>query len=316
MQRVGGDVSIFFGADGMPIAKSDFAPVAAAGGAGRAAFLLSAINPVGKLIVGDDVVELRAGLVVPTAPGIAAVDGDGGALVGGQQNNFGIFGIDPDGVVVVAAGCAFDGGESVAGIGGAIGGGVADIHDVRIFRGDADPGEIGAAAPDAFFVIYAQPTFSGVFRAIEAADFGRGVNQRVHAIRTTGGNAEADAAEALRVCGETFGERAPGIAAIGGFEKATVVAFERVAGGPGRPAGRPQVGINDLRILGIEGQVGGAGVVIFVENFLPGCTAVGGAENAAFGIRAVGMAEDGYENAIGILRVYQDICDLLAVAQT
>ena len=81
MQRIGRDVSIFFDAHRMPIAKSDFAPVAAAGDAGRAAFLLSAVNPVGKLIVGDDVIELRGGLVVPAAPGFAAVDGDGCALV-------------------------------------------------------------------------------------------------------------------------------------------------------------------------------------------------------------------------------------------
>src|SRR5277367_5756537 len=186
MQRVGRDVSIFFGADRMPIAKSDFAPVAAAGGAGGAAFLLAAVYPVGKLIVGDEVVELRAGLVVPTAPGFAAVDGDGGALVGREQNDARIFGIDPDCVIVVAAGSAFEGGEIHAGIGGAIGGSVADINDVRIFRGDADPGEIEAAAPDAVFVIDTLPTFTGVVGAIEAADFGRGVNQRVHAIRTAG----------------------------------------------------------------------------------------------------------------------------------
>ena len=107
----------------------------------------------------------------------------------------------------------------------------------------------------------------------------------------------------------------PGFAAVGGFEKAAGVAFERVAGGPWRAARRPQICVDDLRIFGIEGEVGGAGVVIFVENFLPVCAAVSGTEDAAFGIRAVGMAEHGYENAIGILRVNDDGGDLLAVAQ-
>src|SRR5580704_6635708 len=107
----------------------------------------------------------------------------------------------------------------------------------------------------------------------------------------------------------------PGLAAVAGFEKAAAVAFERGAGGPGRAARGPYVCIDDVRIFGIEGQVGGSGVVIFVKNFLPGCAAVAGAKDAAFGIGAVGMAEDCCENAIGILRVYQDICDLLAVAQ-
>src|SRR5450755_3223466 len=52
MQRIGRDIAIFFHANGGPVAKSDFAEVAAAGGADGAALLLAAIDPVGKLIVG------------------------------------------------------------------------------------------------------------------------------------------------------------------------------------------------------------------------------------------------------------------------
>ena len=73
--------------------------------------------------------------------------------------------------------------------------------------------------------------------------------------------------------------------------------------------------VDDLRIVGIEGEVDGPGVVIFVENFLPVCAAVSGTEDAAFGVRAVGMAENGDEDAIGILRIDDDGGDLLAVAQ-
>src|SRR5580692_6582250 len=315
MQRIGRHVSIFFGADRMPIAKSDFSPVAAAGDSGRATFLLSAVYPVGKWIVGNDVIELRGGLVVPGAPGFAAVDGGGGALVCGEQNNSRIFGIDPDGVIVVAAGSAFDGGKIHAAIAGAIGGSVADINDVRIFGRDAHPGEIGAASPDALFMIDALPAFSGVVGAIEAAYFGRGVNQRIDAIWIAGRNAKSNPTQALRVCRQTFVERIPGFAAVGGLEQTPAVAFERAAGGPGRAAGRPHVRIENLRIFGIEGEVGGTGVIIFVENFLPGSPAVAGAEDAALGVWPVRMAEDGNENAIGILRVDDDVGDLLAVAQ-
>jgi len=81
MQGIGRDVAVFFDADGGPIAKGDFAEVAAAGGADGAAFLLASVDPVGKLVVGDDVIELRGGLVVPGAPGLAAVDADGCALI-------------------------------------------------------------------------------------------------------------------------------------------------------------------------------------------------------------------------------------------
>src|SRR5207302_6215212 len=93
IERVGGDVAILIGADGMPVAEGDLAIVAAAGDAGGAALLLAAVDPVGNLVIGDDVIELRGGLVVPAAPGGAVVDADGGALVGGEEDDVGVGGI-------------------------------------------------------------------------------------------------------------------------------------------------------------------------------------------------------------------------------
>ena len=101
----------------MPIAESDLAVNTAAGDAGGAALLLAAIDPVGKTIVGDDVVELRGRLVVPGTPSLAAIHADSRALVAGQQDDLRIFRIDPNGVIVVAAGRAFDGGEVAAAVG-------------------------------------------------------------------------------------------------------------------------------------------------------------------------------------------------------
>ena len=90
IERIGRDVAVLVGADGVPVAKGDLAVVAAAGDTGGAALLLSAVDPVGHLVVGDDVIELRGRLVVPAAPGAAAIDGDGGALVGGEQDDVGV----------------------------------------------------------------------------------------------------------------------------------------------------------------------------------------------------------------------------------
>ena len=70
IERIGRDVVVLLGADGMPVAEGDGAIVAAAGDAGGAALLLSAVDPVGRLVIGDDVIELGGGLVVPTAPGV------------------------------------------------------------------------------------------------------------------------------------------------------------------------------------------------------------------------------------------------------
>lgn len=68
----------------MPVAEIDVSVVAPACDADRAAFLLPAIDVIGKGIVGGDVVELRCGLVVPGRPGLSAIDRGDGALIARQ----------------------------------------------------------------------------------------------------------------------------------------------------------------------------------------------------------------------------------------
>src|SRR6266566_6042628 len=83
IERIDGDVSILENPDQMPIAKSNFAVIAAALRRHGAALLLRAVNPVRKAIVGGDVIELRGWLIVPTAPRRAAIHADDRALNGG-----------------------------------------------------------------------------------------------------------------------------------------------------------------------------------------------------------------------------------------
>src|ERR1039457_5424441 len=181
MQRIGRHVAVFFYAHRGPVAKGDFAEVAAAGGADRAAFLLSAIDPVGKLVVGDDVIELRRRLVVPGAPGLAAIHADGRALVYGEGDDVGAFGIDPDGVVVVAAGRALDGRKVLASVGGSVGRSVGHIDHIFLSRIDAHAGKVVAASNNAFFGIHELPAFAGIVGTINAAVLPR-IHQGVHAI--------------------------------------------------------------------------------------------------------------------------------------
>ena len=83
VEWVGCHVGVFVGPDPQPVAKRDLAAIAAAGDADGTALLLAAADPVGELILsGGHVVELRRGLVVPGAPGAAAVDRHDGSLVG------------------------------------------------------------------------------------------------------------------------------------------------------------------------------------------------------------------------------------------
>src|SRR5207248_5252378 len=104
--RVGDDVTIFLGRDRLPIAECDFTFIAAAFDSDRTAFLLAAVKPVRKRVVGANVIQLRSRLVIPRAPAFAAVDSDDRALVRSEKNDVGIIGIDPNVLIIVTAGRA------------------------------------------------------------------------------------------------------------------------------------------------------------------------------------------------------------------
>jgi hypothetical protein len=69
-------------------------------------------------------------------------------------------------------------------------------------------------------------------------------------------------------------------------------------------------------MLGIDLHLGGACLVVDVEDFLEGGAAVGGAEEAAFCVGAIGVAGDGNEDGVGVAGVDGDLANLLAVSQT
>src|SRR5262249_1866632 len=117
MERVRCDIAILFDANSGPVAKCNLAEVATACCTYRPAFLLSSIHPIGELIVGDHVIELGRRLVVPGTPGLAAIHADGCALVDRNRDDFRVERIDPDGVIVVPAGRAFDCCERLTSIG-------------------------------------------------------------------------------------------------------------------------------------------------------------------------------------------------------
>src|SRR5438093_6931640 len=134
MQRVGRGVAVFDDPDGVPLAEGDLAVVPAARNAHRAAFLLPAANPVWELTRDSDVIKLRGRLVVPGAPGLPAVHGDEGALVAHEQNDVGVVGVDPEVLVVVAAGRTANAAPSLAAVGRAPGHDAGAIDHVGILR--------------------------------------------------------------------------------------------------------------------------------------------------------------------------------------
>ncbi len=160
---VGDDGVGFAGlADGLPVAEAEDALARPGGDAYAAGVLLGAVEPVGEAVVGGDVVDLGRGLVVPGGPGRGFIDADYRALIGRQDHAVGVVGVDPDLVVVVAAGCAFDGDPGFAGVYGSVGCGVDDVGGVGVGGIGGDGFEVPAAAPEAGFVVDLAPGGSGV----------------------------------------------------------------------------------------------------------------------------------------------------------
>ena len=98
--RIGNDVTALSAARVIPVLPPDVAFIAAAGDADRRVVLLRAVEVIEKTIIGGHVIELRRGLGVLAAPGLAAIHGNGCAAVVAVDHPPGICGIDPQAVMV------------------------------------------------------------------------------------------------------------------------------------------------------------------------------------------------------------------------
>ena len=106
---VGRYVAIFVACrDRAPIVKSQRSIISPARRRDRAAILLRAIHPIGKPNVSAHVVHLSGWLVIPRAPGFAAVTRDDGSLIASQNHSAGLIRVDPQLVVIVAARSALE----------------------------------------------------------------------------------------------------------------------------------------------------------------------------------------------------------------
>ena len=142
-------------------------------------------------------IELRRRLIVPRAPGLAGVHGDGRALVGRDEHDVSVVRIYPNAVIVVAARCALDRGEGCAAIRRPICRSVRRVHHVRIPRVDFDLREVGRASPDTHFRVCATPCLARVIGTIDPAQ-GRSVDRGVHPARISRRDREPDSPQTLR----------------------------------------------------------------------------------------------------------------------
>src|SRR5262249_240480 len=104
------------------------------------------------------------------------------------------------------------------------------------------------------------------------------------------------------------GELLPGVAAVArDVEPAPRPAALEV---PRVAAHLPEAGEDRVGVAGVEGDVRGTGVGVLLEHLLPAFAAVAGAVDAALGVGAEGVSEDGGEGDVGVARIDRHLADL------
>src|SRR6185437_9090571 len=290
-----------------------------------------------ECIVRSHVVHRTGELVVPSAPRLAAVGGDGGALVDHDEDDVGVVWVDPGFLVVIPVRAAAHGGPGHAAILGTPEHGGRGIDHVRVLAVDGKGRQV--AATDARGRARIEhgirrrggvgritrgevPVRATVAGLVELHGPGRAFLRRRHLagrarhhgiddIRIARGDAEVGLDHAGR---QAVGQFFPGAAAVRGLEDAAFGAAELLAFDVALLL-LPQPGIDDVRVAGIDAHVVAADVLVLVQHFLEGLATVGRAEDAALLVRAVGMAKRGDEQAIRVVRVDRDVRDHLRVAQ-
>src|SRR5262249_17428716 len=116
-------------------------------------------------------------------------------------------------MIIVAARCAFDGGESLAGVGGAVNGNVGKINGVRILGIRHHFAEIPQTSANPGIGTSQDPGLPGVIGAEEAAVFG--VNEGVHALPSSAARNRQAYAAPLTRRESPSGQWLPARAAIG-----------------------------------------------------------------------------------------------------
>src|SRR5712692_4670196 len=306
--RVGRDVAAFASANRIPVGAVNPAGIAHAGGGHGGVVLLRAVDVVGEAVVRDDVVELRGGLVVLARPGFSAVHRDGGAAVVPVDHAPRVGGVDPQGVMVAVR--HHQQGELLPAVGGAVGSGIEHIDRVGIRRVSDDVRVIPGALAEAVVVVDAAPFFAAIVGAVQTPLLG--FDQRVDPVRVRRRNGNADTPQ--QPLGQPVAFQAlPRRAAVAGAVKPA--ARPAACQAPGTARGFPERREQHVRIGAVEGDVNPAASLVLVEDLFPRLAAVGGAEDAALGVRPVGVAQRGHEDDLRVARMHQDAADVARVAE-
>ena len=165
--------------------------------------------------------------------------------------------------------------------------------------------------PEAVAGIDELPGLAAIVGAVQAAI---GVARLDDGVDAIGVGRDGNADASVRAFGQAvFFEALPGRATVGRAVESAAGAA--VGHAPRSATSLPERREQNIGIAGVEGHVDASGILIFVEDLLPILAAVGCAENAALGVRPIGMAEGCDESDVGIVGIDNDLADGAAVAQ-
>ena len=123
----------------------------------------------------------------------------------------------------------------------------------------------------------------------------------------------ADADSAQTDLGNALGDLAPRGSAIGGLVHATAVtAADKVEwGSAAAPSGREEI----VRVLRVALYVDDSGVLIDIQNVLPGLAAIDAAVHAALGVWPPKSAEGAYEDDVWVSGIDVDFADVARLSE-
>ena len=264
-------------------------------------------------MVGGHVIELGGSLIVPGAPGTAAVERDDRSLIGHHEHDVRLQRVDPEPLVVVTAGRSAKAPPGDAAIRALPRHHVHGVHRVRIAWVHGDGRKVVAPPEDPAVGRGTRPAGTRIVAPIEAALGPRGGRHEDPAgvART---DADAKASQAISCGRDSTGELRPGRAAIGALEEPRVGTAPRGILPWALPR-FPEHGVHRIGIIGRQHHVGGAGVLVLEEHPLERLPPIGGAVDATLGIGSVRMPQHRHENAVRVRGIDGDARDLLAVAE-
>ena len=287
----------------------------------RAVVLKSAIDVVRLGHIDADPVVLADRQVRDVQPAQPAVVGDPQTAVVGLHHMARVAGVDPDEPVVPvqALGRGGEGAPSVVGEGVA----VHHVDALVVARVDRDlAGVHGAGVP----VAHEFPALAAVLRPVDArAPLGVG-GRRVVAVALLDARVDdpgvaavdRDADPSHHAIGKPSfdprsGQPLPAVAPVHAAMECAAGAAAVEA--PWTPPALVGCRVDDARVARVQCDVHDAGVLVHLQDGLPGGAAVRAAVETAFLVRAPEVAHRGDVDEIGVFGVQRDAADVAAVAQ-